>query len=76
MSRLKDMLHSRVIIENSRGSRYAGLLVGFRNNEQKFCLSNLAIINRAGHYIVSGSKQSRWFSVDKFNVKPEDKVIL
>lgn len=67
----KDFLNKRVVIENERGTRYAGVLVGFRENERQFCLGNLAIINRAGAYTVSGSYQTRWFDADKYKVQWE-----
>lgn len=71
MTYLRDFLNQRVVIENARGSRYAGVLVGFRHNESEFCLSTLAIVNREGAYTVSGSKETRWFKSNSFSVKLE-----
>lgn len=60
---IRAFLNKRVlVISGKSGARYAGVLSGFKENGCKFCISNLAIINKAGDYIVSGLPESRWFS--------------
>jgi hypothetical protein len=65
----QNFLNQRVVIENSKGARYAGVLSGFRHHQKKFCLSNLAIINRHGAYTVAGGpSEHRWFSWDNHSM--------
>lgn len=71
MNDLRTLLNKRVVIQNRSGARYAGVLVGFRDREKQFCLSDLAIVNRQGAYTVSGSRETRWFKTDAFAVSLE-----
>lgn len=73
---LREYLNQRVVIENERGVRYAGVLLGFRKQGTQFCLGTLAIINRAGAYTVSGAGETRWFNTDKFQVALERDAVL
>lgn len=65
---MKDYLNKQVEIQNTNGSRYQGKLVGFRNQENEFCLSGLVIINRFGGITCPKHKNTRWFSRDKFTI--------
>jgi hypothetical protein len=65
---LKQLIGKRVIVTNTRGSRYGGILSGFNFNKNKFCLTHLQIINRNDEYTCSGQYESRWFNFDKFNI--------
>lgn len=73
---MREYLNQRVVIENSRGARYAGVLLGFRKQGAQFCLGTLAIINRAGAYTVSGAGETRWFNTDQFRVTLERETVL
>lgn len=74
MDHLKQFLNCRVLITRANGARYAGCLVGFKQKERKFCLSNLAIVNREGAYTTSGPPESRWFKADQFSVAREHRL--
>lgn len=62
-------LNQVVLVENDRGARYQGRLVGFKQQGARFCLSQLAIINQAG-YVAAAPKWNnrRWFASGRFRV--------
>lgn len=65
----KSVLGKRIIIENVQGSKYLGILVGFKENNLRFCLTNLCILNKDSSYkATSGSKESRWFDIEKYSL--------
>lgn len=66
---MKEFLNKRIIIENTQGSKYTGILGGFKDQMNKFCLTNLCILNKDGSYkAISGSRETRWFEVEKFSI--------
>lgn len=66
---MKEFLNKRIVVENVKGSKYTGILSGFKDQESKFCLSNLCILNKDGSYkATSGSGETRWFEVKKFSI--------
>lgn len=69
---MKELLNKRVVATNERGSKYAGILCGFKDNGTKFCLADLKIINRFGGVTASKTDVTRWFKVDKFKVELDD----
>lgn len=73
---LRKYLNQRVVIENDRGTRYAGVLLGFRKQGTQFCLGTLAIINRVGAYTVSGAGETRWFKTNQFQIALESETVL
>lgn len=52
---LKSYLNKEVLIENNRGSKYLGTLVGFRDNCSRFCLADL-VCNLEAEIVVMESK--------------------
>lgn len=71
MGNTEQYLQKRVIITNKRGARYAGVFAGIRHKQGKFCLTNLAIINRVGAYTVSGTNEKRWFNIADYSIELE-----
>lgn len=73
MTELKSYLNKEVLIENNRGSKYLGTLVGFRNNRSRFCLAGLVILDKEYNTrCASKSKTTRWFNVDQFKFQLAD----
>lgn len=69
---MKQFLNQRVIIKSSHSTLYAGVLSGFKENESKFCLTKLVIMDKEGNFVAAPkSRSTRWFSVDKFEMRPE-----
>lgn len=51
---MKNFLNKDVIIQNKKtGARYFGKIVGFRDQESRFCLSGLAILNKNGDVVAA-----------------------
>lgn len=70
---LKSYLNKEVLIENNRGSKYLGTLVGFRDNCTRFCLAGLVILDKDYNTrCASKSKSSRWFYTCKFSFQLAD----
>ncbi len=67
---MKILKKKDVIIQNKKTrARYFGKVVGFRDQESRFYLSVLAILNKNGDVVAPKYRNVRWFDSDKFSLK-------
>jgi hypothetical protein len=65
---LKKFLNKTIAIENGGNGKgvFYGKLAGFKENNKKFCLSNLIIV-RGGGITAPKYRNTRWFNTSKCN---------